>query len=109
MEGLMVQSEIASAEDASYEDVYPLRDFTQDPSSFLEKIGSTHSHITLTINGTPAAIVLDPAEYRRLLDLAADADVVEGIRQGTEDVLAGRTKSVDKVFSQLLGKHGVQG
>jgi prevent-host-death family protein len=101
----MVQAQAEVAEETIYRDIYQLREFNEDPSPFLRLLRTTHSHVTLTLNGTPAAVVLDPAEYQRLLDLAADADVVEGIRQGNEDMLAGRTRLVDEVFDEILAKY----
>ena len=46
--------------------------------------------MALTVNGKAAAVVQDAAAYQRLLDIAAQADVLEGIRQGRDDVKSGR-------------------
>ena len=44
-------------------------------------------------------------EYQRLLDLAAEASVEEAIRQGREDVAAGRTYPVEEVFADARTGH----
>jgi hypothetical protein len=39
-------------------------------------------------------MVHDAEAYQRLLDLAADADAAEEMRQGLEDVASGRTREI---------------
>jgi len=46
-------------------------------------------------------------EYQRLLDLAAEASIEEAIRQGREDVAAGRTYPMEDVFAEARKKYGV--
>ena len=45
--------------------------------------------------------VQDAASYQQLLDLAARADVHEGIRQGLQDVALGHTRPAQDVFNQI--------
>jgi PHD/YefM family antitoxin component YafN of YafNO toxin-antitoxin module len=103
----MAHAQLALAEDTIHVDTYSLREFNHDPLPFLRLLRTTHSHITLTLNDDPALVVLDPAEYQRLLDLASDADVLEGIRQGTEDIAAGRVAPADQVFAEIRARHGI--
>jgi len=35
------------------------------------------------------------------MNLAAEADELEGVRQGDEDIAAGRTRPADEVFSEM--------
>jgi len=46
-------------------------------------------------------------EYQRLLDLAAESSVAEAIRQGREDVAAGRVYAAEAVFAEARKKYGV--
>lgn len=46
-------------------------------------------------------------DYQRLLDLAAESSVEEAIRQGREDVAAGRTYPAEEVFAEARVKHGL--
>jgi len=47
-------------------------------------------------------------DYQRLLDLAAEASVEEAIRQGREDVVAGRTYPMEEVFAEARKKYGLR-
>jgi hypothetical protein len=51
--------------------------------------------------------VQDAEAYQRLLDLAASADVEEGIRQGLEDSARGRTRPAKVVFDEIRRKHDI--
>lgn len=59
----------------------------------------------------PSATVLPEAEqaaaYQRLMDLAAEADELEGVRQGDEDIAAGRTRPADEVFAEMRKQYGL--
>ena len=50
----------------------------------------------------------DAAAYQRLRELAEDARVLEGIRQGIEDMNAGRTVSLDEFKEHAGTKHGIR-
>jgi hypothetical protein len=56
-----------------------------------------------------AAVVQDAAAYQRLLDIAAQADVDEGIRQGREDVAKGRVSPARKALKSFRREHGISG
>ena len=61
----------------------------------------------LTINGKAEIVVQDARSYQRLLDIAAQADASEGIRQGLEDARAGRTRPAREVFEQMRREYGI--
>jgi predicted transcriptional regulator len=46
-------------------------------------------------------------DYQRLLDLAAEASVEEAIRQGREDIAAGRTYPAREVFAAMRRKYRI--
>lgn len=48
----------------------------------MKQLKRSKSPLVLTVNGKAAAVVQDAEAYQRLLDIAARADVGEGIRQG---------------------------
>ena len=58
---------------------------------FSSAAGKTKRPVILTVNGKAAAVVQDAVAYQRLLDIAAQADALEGIRLGREDVAKRRT------------------
>jgi len=61
----------------------------------------------LTVNGKAAAVVQDAEAYQRLLDIAAEADVSEGNRQGFEDAEAGRVRPAREVFEEMRARYGI--
>jgi hypothetical protein len=53
-------------------------------------------------------VVQDAEAYQRLLDVAARADAVEGIRQGLEDVKKGKTRPAKQFFAEFEAAHGIR-
>jgi hypothetical protein len=51
--------------------------------------------------------VLSAEAYQYLLDAAALADEREGVRQGDEDVAAGRTRPAREVFAEMRKQYGI--
>lgn len=89
------------------EDIQPLTAFRNHSVEFMQQLKATQRPIVLTVNGKPQAVVQDAAAYQRLLDLAALADAREGIRQGLEDVAAGRSRPAREVLEELRVRHRV--
>ena len=88
-------------------DIQSLTDFKKKTPEFLRQLKETGEPVVLTINGKAELVVQDAASYQRLLDLAEEARVVEGIRQGLEDMKAGRTMSLDDFKNHARKKHGI--
>ena len=55
----------------------------------MKQLRKSKRPVVLTVKGKAAAIVQDAEAYQRLLDIAAKADVREGIRQGVADAEQG--------------------
>ena len=75
----------------------------------MKQLKKTRRPLVLTVKGKAAAVVQDAEAYQRLLDIAARADAEEGIRQGLEDVVRGRTRPAREVFADIRRKHGLSG
>ena len=88
-------------------DIQSLTDFKKHTPDFLRQLKETGDPVVLTINGKAELVVQDAASYQKLLDLAEDARVIEGIRQGLEDMKAGRTMSLDEFKEHARTKHGL--
>ncbi|MGB0060015.1 type II toxin-antitoxin system Phd/YefM family antitoxin [Candidatus Binatus sp.] len=88
-------------------DIQSLTTFRRNSGKFLKQIKKSKRPIVLTVNGKAEAIVQDAAEYQRLLDIAARADVYEAIRQGLEDIAKGRTRPAEEVFAEFRRRHGL--
>ena len=82
-------------------DIQPLTTFRRASGDFIKQLKKSKRPIVLTVNGKAAAIVQDAAAYQRLLDIAARADVDEGIRQGLEDARKGKTRSARQFFEEF--------
>ena len=73
-------------------DIQSLTTFRRSSGDFMKQLKKTKRPVVLTVNGKAAAVVQDAEAYQRLLDIAAQADAVEGIRQGLDDVKKGRVR-----------------
>src|SRR5438309_1852950 len=82
-------------------DIQSLTDFKHRTPEFVQQLRETGEPIILTINGKAALVVQDAESYQKLLDLAEEARVVEGIRRGLEDMRAGRGRPADEVFADI--------
>lgn len=82
-------------------DIQSMTTFRNHSAVFLEHLKETRRPMVLTVNGKAAAVVQDAEAYQHLLDLAATASAFEGMRQGREDQLAGRTRPAREVFDEM--------
>lgn len=82
-------------------DIHSLTDFKKHTPDFLKQLKDTGEPVVLTINGKAELIVQDAASYQRLLDLAQEAKVLEGVRLGLEDVAAGRTQPIGEALADI--------
>ena len=73
----------------------------------MRRLKKTKRPIVLTVNGKAEAVVQDAESYQRLLDIAAQADAAEGIRQGLEDLRKGRTRPARDVFDRIRAEHDI--
>jgi hypothetical protein len=71
----------------------------------VKRLKTTRRPMVLTINGKAELVVQDAVSYQRLLDIAAQADPSEGIRQGLEDVTRGRTRPAREVFDEIRSEY----
>ena len=87
-------------------DIQPMTS-SRDHAKVMRHLRSTRRPMVLTVNGKAAAVVRDAEAHQRRLDLAAEANANEGIRQGLEDLTAGRTHPARAVFDTLRSGHGI--
>lgn len=88
-------------------DIHSLTDFKKNTSEFINQLKETGEPVVLTINGKAELVVQDAAAYQKLRQVAEEARVLEGIRQGIEDMNAGRTVSLDQFKKHARSKHGI--
>src|SRR5262250_2920033 len=90
-------------------DIQSLTTFRRRSGEFLKQLKKSKRPVVLTVNGKAAAVVQDAEAYQRLLDIAAQADVHEGIRQGREDVEQGRVVPAREALKAFRREHGISG
>ncbi len=88
-------------------DIQAVTTFRRNPREFMRRLKKTKRPLVLTVNGKAEAVLQDARAYQHLLDIAAQADAAEGIRQGLEDVGKGRTRPAREVFDQIRAEHGI--
>ena len=88
-------------------DIQSLTTFRRRSGEFMKQLKKSRRPVVLTVRGKAAAIVQDAEAYQRLLDIAAPADVREGIRQGLDDAKKGRTRPAREFFAELEAKYGL--
>lgn len=90
-------------------DIQSLTTFRRRSGEFMKQIKRTKRPVVLTVKGKAAAVVQDAAAHQRLLDIAAYADVNEGIRQGMEDLRQGKVRPARQFFEDFEAKRGIPG
>ena len=88
-------------------DIQSLTTFRRRSGDFMKQLRKNKRPVVLTVRGKAAAIVQDAEAYQRLLDIAAQADAEEGIRQGLDDVAHGRTRPAREVFDEIRRKYDI--
>ena len=88
-------------------DIQSMTAFRNRSAEFLDHIRATGRPMVLSVNGKAAAVVQDAQAYQQLLDLAAEASAAEGIRQGLEDLGAGRVRLAAEVFAEMRARHDI--
>jgi PHD/YefM family antitoxin component YafN of YafNO toxin-antitoxin module len=88
-------------------DIQSLTTFRRRSGDFMKQLKKSKRPVVLTVKGKAAAIAQDAEAYQRLLDIAARADVQEGIRQGLDNVAHGRTRPAREAFDGIRRKHDI--
>jgi prevent-host-death family protein len=89
-------------------DIHSLTDFKKRTTEFINQLKETGDPVVLTINGKAELVVQDAAAYQKLRQIAEEARALEGIRQGIDDMNAGRTVSRDEFKARARKKHGIK-
>ena len=82
-------------------DIQSLTTFRRRSGDFMKQLKKSRRPVVLTVKGKAAAVVQDAEAYQRLLDIAAAADVREGIRQGLEEARKGQGQPAREFFKEF--------
>lgn len=85
------------------EDIRPLSEFRANAAAFIEQVQATHRPIVLTQHGRSAAVLLDVAEYERLVERV---EVLEDIRVAEEQIARGEGIEHEDARRQVLARLG---
>ncbi len=88
-------------------DIQPMTTFRNHSAEIMQHLRETKRPVILTVNGKAAAVMQDAEAYQRLLDLAAEASVAEGIRQGLDDLANGRIRPAQDIFDEIRARHDI--
>ena len=89
----------------------PIYQITQLPSfsahgrPLYETAEKSKRLVVLTVKGKAAAVVQDAEAYQHLLDIAAQGDAKEGIRQGLENAKEGKLRPARRFFDEFEAAH----
>jgi len=88
-------------------DINSLSNFKRDTSRFIEQMKETGNPVVLTVNGKAELIVQDAQSYQKLLEQLDRLEAIVGIKQGLEDVVAGRTQSLDSFAEEMRQQYAI--
>jgi prevent-host-death family protein len=88
-------------------DIHSLSSFKRNTVEFIEQMKQTGKPVVLTVNGKAELVVQDAQSYQKLLDTLEKLEAVAGIRQGLEDVEAGRTITLSEFEQEMRQKYGI--
>jgi prevent-host-death family protein len=88
-------------------DIESLTTFRRRSGDFMKQLKKSKRAVVLTVRGKAAAVVQDAEAYQRLLDIAAQVDAQEGIRQGLGDAKKGKVRPAREFFAEFEAKHGL--
>jgi len=88
-------------------DIQSLTTFRRRSGDFMKQLRKNRRPVVLTVKGKAAAIVQDAEAYQRLLDIAAQAETEEGIRQGLEDAKLRKVRPAREFFAKFETENGI--
>jgi len=89
-------------------DIRTLSEFKRYTVQLVRQLKKTGEPIILTLNGKAEVVVLDAASYARIQEALDRLETLEGIREGLEDMAAGRTLSLEEARQEMAKNYGVE-
>jgi prevent-host-death family protein len=81
-----------------------LTNFKRDTARFLKRLKET-GPVVLTVNGKAELVVQDAASYQALMERVERLETLAAVKEGLEDVAAGRTRPAREALQDLARKH----
>ena len=76
----------------------------EELASLVENAKKRLDEYVITVNGTPAAVIISVAEYeswKETNEILADKKLMKAIKQGEEDIKKGRYITLDQLKKEL--------
>lgn len=84
-----------------------LSEFQRNAREFLKKLAEDRNPIVLTVNGKAEAVVLDPATYQSLSEMADNREFLAAVKEGIADMDAGRVTPLKESIRRVEEKYGL--
>ncbi len=81
-----------------YTDIKPVSFLKSKAADMLKQVNDTHRPIIITQNGEPRAVLQGPENYENVRNAIG---LMKLISLGEKDILEGKSKTQDEVFSDL--------
>ena len=85
------------------QDILPLAKFKVQASQLLKQLKDSNRPIVITLNGTPAAVMITPEEFDRF---SHHQRFARAVNSGLRDIEEERTFSTEEVDAQLDAQFG---
>ncbi len=85
-----------------------LTHFKRDTARFLKQLRETKEPVVLTVNGKAELVIQDAASYQALRERLDRLETLAAVKEGLEDVAAGRTRPAREVLEHLARKHKIK-
>ncbi len=86
-------------------DILPVGEFKSSLASVLDRLRECGRPIVITQNGRPAAVLLPPEDFDRLLETER---FLASVREGLADVQSGRLLSDDELEREITKAFGAR-
>lgn len=86
------------------QDIRPISDLKSGGSEIVTQVQTTHRPVVLTRHGRGVAVVLAAEDYDRLRRAANEGALLAALREGEEDIQAGRVSTQAEVEAKWLGE-----
>jgi prevent-host-death family protein len=90
------------------QNIRSLSDFRQNASAHLDRLAKTGGVDVLTVNGEARGVVMSPAEFDRLSELARQVEISQELKRAMEGVEAGRTRPAKQAIREIADELGLK-
>lgn len=83
------------------QDIQSVSEFRAHTTSYINQVRETKRPLVLTQHGKSSAVLLDVAEYEKLID---KLEIIQDIRNGQREIAEGKGIKHDEALNMLLGR-----